>query len=208
MRAFDERREIAASDCPNCAAWFAAAHQLEEGLRKLAPPIAPLELPSQVAARVQIAWAARRRRRWIAVSAVAAVAAAVILAVGVRFIGGVAAPPQVAPAPGPVVQKEPTPRPPPADLRSAASEAGDALSSLTAKTADETVGKTKRLLQGVDPSLGRFDLQPPLEPPTRPFREAGEGFSSGLEPVTTSARRAIRLFFENLPSEKMDKPDL
>jgi hypothetical protein len=50
------------------------------------------------------------------------------------------------------------------------------------------------------PALPNVDLTA-MEPPTRPLREAGEGVSEGLEPVTTSARRAVDLFLRELPME-------
>ena len=51
----------------------------------------------------------------------------------------------------------------------------------------------------VDPSLGKFDLEAPLDPPARSLREAGEGVSVGLEPVADSARRVVGLFLRELP---------
>ena len=84
-------------------------------------------------------------------------------------------------------------------------EAGSAVASLTSRTADETVAKTKGLIPViVDPSIGNFDLPPPLDPPAQDAAQAGEGVSSGLEPVADSARRAVGLFLRELPP--MDAP--
>jgi predicted anti-sigma-YlaC factor YlaD len=69
---------------------------------------------------------------------------------------------------------------------------------------DETAGleatrmKSQPLPNVPSPSLPRVDLAS-IEPPTRSLREAGQGVSEGLEPVTNSARRAFDLFLRELP---------
>ena len=80
-------------------------------------------------------------------------------------------------------------------------EAGSAVAALTTRTADETVAKTKVLMPVMtDPSLAALDLDPsPLDPSARSLRDAGEGVTAGLEPVTDSARRAVGLFLRELP---------
>jgi hypothetical protein len=77
------------------------------------------------------------------------------------------------------------------------SAAGAAVASLTTRTAGETVERTKVLLPAVEPSLGKFDLPPALDEPTRSLRGAGEGVTA-LEPVADSARRAVGLFVRDL----------
>jgi hypothetical protein len=207
QQAFDSRGRVEmpapAADCPDCSAWLGAARRLTAGLRLLTPPAPPPGLAARVAARFTAERRALRLRRVVAAAGLA-VAAALLLAVGARLL-----PPGPTPAPTPeplpLVQKEP----PSPDLRATANEAGEALTSLTSRTADQTVEKTRLLLPVVvDPSLRQFAAQPQIEPPTRPFREAGEGMSSGLEPVTTAAGRAVRLFIDELPMEKKEKPDL
>jgi hypothetical protein len=84
-------------------------------------------------------------------------------------------------------------------LRESAAELKEVFAALTNQTADETVGQTKRLVSNVpSPALPSVDLKT-MEPPTKPLREAGEGVSAGLEPVTNSARRAFDLFLRELP---------
>ena len=69
-------------------------------------------------------------------------------------------------------------------------QAGSAVASLTTRTADETVAKTKVLLPVVvDPSLGKVELTSSVEPAARSLRETGESMTAGLEPVADSARR-------------------
>jgi hypothetical protein len=97
-------------------------------------------------------------------------------------------------------KERPTPSPVDAPtLRESAEELGGAVASLTSQTADETMGQTRWLVPRMSsPSLPKVDLES-IEPPTRPLREAGEGVSAGLEPVTSSARRAVDLFLRELP---------
>jgi hypothetical protein len=86
----------------------------------------------------------------------------------------------------------------------------DEVRSLVQDLANGTMNETREMLPGVKaPSLDELDLSPPLEPPARPFREATETVSTGLEPVTDSARRAVGLFLRDLPPvESPGKPGL
>jgi hypothetical protein len=210
QQSFDARGRVElpalSADCPDCAAWFAAARRLERGLRLLTPPAPPPGLAARVAGRVRADRRARLVRRGAWTAAVAAVAAALLVAVGARFLHPGPAPlpaPAPSPAPSPMAQKGGAhDEGPPADLRVAAADAREALSALTARTAGETVEKTRLLLPVVvDPSLATLDLPPPMGPPTEPFRDAGEGFSAGLEPVADHARHAAQLFVNNLPMQ-------
>ncbi len=187
--------------CAACAEWAAAAGRLDRGLRLLAPPAPPPHLAERIVAGA-VCWRRRRRYRVLLWAGAAATAAALLIVVAWQAFhaGGTPA------APAPIVQ---TPRPAPtppapavahATLRESVEAAGSAVASLTSRTADETVAKTKGLIPViVDPSMGKFDLEPPLDPPTRTLREAGAGVSSGLEPVADSARRAVGLFLRELP---------
>jgi hypothetical protein len=192
-------------DCPDCRALAAAARRLDEGLRLMAAPAPPPDLAVRIAARVALVHRrARRRVRW---GMALALAACVLLALGLRLLWrGMPASPSV--EPGPVVTDKGQSRPdsgPPAEaptLRQSAAEAGTAVAALTGRTAGETVEKTRALLPRVSgPDIPSAEL--PL-PAGRPLREAGEGVSAGLEPVTTSARRAVDLFLRELPP--MDSP--
>jgi hypothetical protein len=188
--------------CPACAEWAGAACRLDRGLRLLTPPVPAPYLADRIVAAV----AARRRRRRVRVllwAGAAATAATLLIAAWQAFHHG--SPPAAAPEPTPMTQTStpPQPAPPPeahATLRESVAEAGSAVASLTSRTADETVAKTKILIPAVvDPSLGNFDLQPPIDPPKLTLRETGEGVSAGLEPVADSARRAVGLFLRELP---------
>jgi hypothetical protein len=73
---------------------------------------------------------------------------------------------------------------------------------LTRRTADETVGQGRLLLPAVVARAERPDAggPGPMDPPLRSLRTTGEGVSAGLEPVTSSARRAVDLFFHEIPA--------
>ena len=45
---------------------------------------------------------------------------------------------------------------------------------------------------------------PDLEPAAAPLADARQGLAEGFEPLTTSARRAARLFLRDLPLENKD----
>jgi hypothetical protein len=190
-------------ECPSCRALAAAARRLDEGLRLLALPAAPPELAARVVARVVAdrRRTRRRRRRWVVT---VGLAAGLLLALGLRldWRGHPASPAPEAGAP--VVQGGQDPGgeiKPPAEaptLRQSAEEAGVAVAALTRTTAGETVEKTRSLLPQVSgAALPEPEL--PSLPAARPLREAGEGVSAGLEPVATSARRAVDLFLRELP---------
>lgn len=84
-------------------------------------------------------------------------------------------------------------------LRESAAELGEVFANLTSHTADETVGQTRDWVSNVPrPGLPRVELTSMNASPF-PLREAGQGVSEGLEPVTNSARRAVGLFLRELP---------
>jgi len=87
------------------------------------------------------------------------------------------------------------------DTRAAAfradfAEAGSALAGLTRRAAAETVGQGRVLVPPVEVPLV-LDIR--LQPATRPLDHARQGLSEGFEPVATSARRAVSLFWQDLP---------
>ncbi|HZT83613.1 MAG TPA: zf-HC2 domain-containing protein [Gemmataceae bacterium] len=197
------------AECPQCAPWHAAAGLLEQGLRLATPPAPPPALADRLVAAVLADRRRRaRRRRFVAAAALAAglLLAALALRLWPRPAGEPVDPPDVADVrpvrPAADAGGSPDPVGPPApSLRDSVAEAGDAVASLTRKTADETMGPTALLRPMAPwPPLDDEDpLTPALEPPARSLREAGQGVSSGLEPVAASARRAIGLFLSEIP---------
>jgi len=82
------------------------------------------------------------------------------------------------------------------DLRADFVEAGSALARLTRRAAAETVGQGRVLVPPVEVPLA-LDIR--LEPAARPLDLARQGLSEGFEPVATSARRAVSMFWQDLP---------
>jgi predicted anti-sigma-YlaC factor YlaD len=189
-------------ECPQCAGLAAAADRLSAGLHRLAPPAPPADLTARVVGRVLQDRRARRhrRRRWASAGTLA-VAASLLLAIGLRVWrpAGPDAPPQ--PAPPPVAQA-PVPPAETGTLRESVAEARSAVAALTSRTAEEAVARTRGLL----PDLGRspleeMDFSPPLE---APLREAGQNVSAGLEPVADFSRRAVGQFLRDLSPMGVD----
>jgi hypothetical protein len=76
------------------------------------------------------------------------------------------------------------------------------------RTADETLGEGRLLLPADVPSpplANAVAFQKTWDTPVRTFREAGQGVSTGLEPIATSARRAVNLFLKEIPDEGRDQ---
>ena len=190
--------------CPECGEAHRAGRRLQEGLLLMGVPRPSHGLADRIVARVLFDRQARRsrRRRWLVVTALAA---SLLIAM---FAGDLwrrmrhTDSPLVEPAPvadgSDKTPKETTPSPSP---RESVSEAGLAFASLSRKAKDETVEQTMLLwpVASAPLSFEGLDLQTPLEPPSQSLREAGQNVSSGLEPVATSARRAMNLFWRDLP---------
>jgi anti-sigma factor RsiW len=186
--------------CPQCQALHAAAARLQAGLRLLPVPAPPPGLNARIVAQVR---ADRRRRSVRLVLALSAVAAGLLVAclLGYSWVHSTLAPAVPGP-PAPVAEGPEPPEPVPVpSLRDSVAEAGSAVVNLTRRKADETVGQTRLLWPAVTPpGLEPPDtLTEPLDPPARSLREAGQGVSAGLEPVTSSARRAFDLFLREIP---------
>ena len=176
--------------CPRCAGMDEVVTRLERGLR-LTPPVTP---PDRLAESIVFQVLAEQRdagRRRILVYA-AAMAACVVLGL---YIGSrnTSTPIETPETPKVIVEVEPE-KP---KVNERVGEAGTALASLFTLTADEAVRQGKLLLptHPMPPDLPA--LPPALEPPAH-----AEGcratVSSGLEPVTSSAR-AVTMFFRDMP---------
>lgn len=190
-------------DCADCRSLAAAGRRLQDGLHLLPAPQPPADLALRIAEAVRLdrrQTRRRARRRW---AVGLALAAGLLLALGLRFSWHERPTAPEGPPSQPVAKNAPQPEiKPAATLRESAAELGEVFASLSNQTADETVGQTRRWVSNVSsPALPKVDLLA-MEPPTRPLREAGEGVSEGLEPVATSARRAVDLFLRDLPMEK------
>jgi predicted anti-sigma-YlaC factor YlaD len=183
--------------CPDCATQRQAIRRLLDGLALLASPAPPAGLSEHLTARLIAEDRTRRRqrlhRRLVPVLSLAA-AALLVVVLGRIFWPGPTAPVD----PRPVVR---LPDPPAEPLRDSVAQASTAVATLTARTASATVDQTATLLPLVQgAALEPLAVAPtPLDPPIQPLREATEGVSAGLAPVADSARRAVNLFFRDLP---------
>jgi len=169
--------------CPECCERF----RLARSLIAVFPPRYDAAEPSSV-------WTDRlvgaiisdgRRRRIKRLGVAWAMAAGVLAAVWLT---------RPAPLPSsdgslPVVTRSP-------DLRSDFAEAGSALAGLTRRAAAETVDHGRVLVPPVEVPLV-LDIR--LEPAAHPLDVARQGLSEGFEPVATSARRAVNMFWQDLP---------
>jgi hypothetical protein len=187
-------------ECADCRALASAGRCLQDGLRQRVAPLPPPDLGTRIVeCMLRDRRTARRRVRRYCVAGFA-LAAGLLIALMLRFdwrrptsaIQNLPTEPVTKNAPIPAEKPSPT-------LRESAAELGELFASLTNQTADETLGQTRYWVANVpSPALPKVELST-LETPTRPLREAGEGVSEGLEPVTTSARRAVGLFLRELP---------
>jgi hypothetical protein len=203
--------------CADCRTLASAGRRLHDGLHLLSSPLPPTGLAERIVERLRLdrRRARSRARRRLALSL--ALAAGLIVALSLRLNWQGATDGTNTRPPDSVVKNAPERegasqvhtdqrREPDYDrtaptLRQSAAELGEVFTSLSNQTADETLGQTRLWAANVpSPSLPKLDLAS-MEPPTRPLREAGEGVSEGLEPVTTSARRAVDLFLRELPME-------
>jgi predicted anti-sigma-YlaC factor YlaD len=193
--------------CANCRELHAASQRLLEGMRLLTPPVPPADLARKVTARVL--GQGRRLRFQKRVALTAALAASLVLVVSLFYRGSDSvrqvAVPTTPQAESPVASQR-TP-----SLDWSVAEAGLAVAALTRRTASETVGQGRLLLPAVVPDRivndGPRNRKTPE--PTAPLQEVKQTVSLGLEPVTTSARRAVDLFLREIPPMPLErKPGL
>jgi hypothetical protein len=192
------------ASCPACRQRYAAAGRLREGLQLLPPPALPPGMSRRIVAAVLAEHRGRlHRQRW-ARAAVGLAAAVLVFVLLDKQRPPLAPPPPVPPE---VAEADAAS----GSLRETVTEASSAVVNLTRRTADETVGST-RLLLPVMVARAPTDEPPlpsPMDPPVQSLREAGQGLSAGLEPVTSSARRAFDLFLREVPPmETENKPGL
>jgi hypothetical protein len=169
--------------CVHCRERFAAAGRLSAAS---VPPV-PADLADRILAAV-LADARRRRLMRRAPFALAAVAAVIAVAV---WLGR---PPSPTPSSRPVPELVHEPSTPAPNPRQEFAEAGEAVASLTRRTAADAVGAGRHLIPDVP-----VPPWPELETAALPFEDAGQALAEGFEPVATSARRAARLFWRELP---------
>jgi hypothetical protein len=171
--------------CADCRQRFAAARLLATTPVPPDPPV-PSQLTERIVGEV-LANVRHRRRDWPV--ALAGLAAMIALAV---WIGRAIVPAPPAPAPE-LVFEHPTSGP---NLRDNVTEAGEAVASLTRRTAANAAGALDWSLPAEPPT---WWAMPTLQAPALPLDDAGAAIADGFEPVATSARRAAQLFLRELP---------
>jgi predicted anti-sigma-YlaC factor YlaD len=180
-----------ASECSECRGRIRAAKLL---IGHLAPRLPRHRATPLLTERIISAVHRDARRqhigRWAATGA--ALAAAIVLAVwlSVRALNtakpgeGMALAPMKAPS-----------------LRAEFVGAGDAVASLTKRTASETLGESRLLVPKIE--VPKF-VTASWSLATAPLDSTGKGIADGLEPVATSARRAVNLFLRDTPAIRVD----
>jgi hypothetical protein len=182
-----------ASECPACRELAGSVQML---LSALASPLpAP---PDGFAFRVVAAAVRDRKRqlrlRWAKRAGGLAVAAAVVLAV---YLG--TKPPVATPAPEVAIvvpKPEPIPTPRPARVSDKLAEAGEAFAAITQRTADEALTPTRNLFPMPEPVA--LPHVPEIVPETDPLAQLPGAAKAGLEPVTSSAKRAWNVFVRDV----------
>jgi hypothetical protein len=190
--------------CPDCAAHKADVSRLLAAVESLTPAAPPPQLADRLTSGLLNEAKARKTARWRTRAAVLgglAAAAALLLAFGLWWRPADKTRHQDDP---PVVER----REPPPPLRDNVARASDAVASLTNKTAKDSTKEPSMLLSAVKDSTEPLTRVPaPVEPKLdKPMREAADGVTNGLAPVTDSARRAVGLFLRDLSVSKSDKP--
>jgi hypothetical protein len=175
-------------ECSECREWHLRAEGMEEALRFSPPPSPSADLTARIVDRVLAERRAARRPllRW---RAAAALAASVLV---MFWISRQTPTPQTSL----VVEAHPGPDAL-ATLQEHIVEASTAVADLTRRTADGTLEETRSLLPARPPAPvlpGADAFESSFTPPARALQEAGHYVVVGLDPVTSSARRAFNLF--------------
>jgi hypothetical protein len=194
-----------ARQCADCAALYRGAQRLSRAIPYLKPPTPPRELKDLILLELRDA---NRRRLTLRVHLTAtAFAAAMLLIVLVPSFFWPRPPRTKSADLAVVVDTQPAPEQPQANLRDTVNQAGQAFTQLTARKADETVGQTKSLWPMVTPP-DDWDRPPQIEPATRPLTETSQSAVAAIEPVTNSAKRAFGMLLRDVqPLDRPAKPE-
>jgi hypothetical protein len=190
-----------ARECCRCRQLYDAAQRLGEGLRTAMVEPPPGHLPERVVGAVlrQRHRAARRRAFLVAGAVAASLAAAWLVP---ELMHPSPARRQVVRVSQPPGQSIPVP-----SFHEHFQEARSATLGLTRQVAEETAVQASILIPPAD-LLPARSLPPPIEAPAMSMRDVGRTVAGGLEPVTSSARRAWDMFLEDLPPRAEEKSGL
>jgi hypothetical protein len=189
----DADRHLA--DCADCRDWHAAAQRLQDGLRLFVPAVPPSALAAQIEIRI-LAQTNRVRRLRRIMTGLAVAASLVVAALSGYYLLRPDRPAQLR---AHEIPGEPEPS---LSLQQSVAEAGQAVVSLTWRAADETMDQGRMLLPVILPGEAIAEAHPKQsqqELPDQSLLDVKQGVAEGLEPVTTSARRAMDLFLREIP---------
>jgi hypothetical protein len=183
--------------CPACRELQGAVQRLRQGLRWSAPPVPPAGLAGEISARLlaEISKQNRRRRATVGLALAASLLVVAISVYYLPFSRQRAGRPEELRVENPPNLASPS-------LQRSVQEAGLAVFSLTRRAADETLDQGRLLLPVVVPAkaLSEAPESPQVQRlPDRSLIDAKDGVAAGLEPVATSARRAMNLFLREIP---------
>lgn len=192
-----EPREAAAhrAGCPACAARYAGALRLIEGLANLSPPAVPILLTERILDGLTAEPVRHARRNIRIIAACVALAASVFIAV-LAVVGWPEGPAtRVVVSSSFVAPKEPEPEPArPSPLTDALNQAGTAAAALTRKTAEESFSVKLPTL-----SLPRMPMDSgPLEDIEPAVTGLQNGAALSVSPIASSAKRAANMFWREL----------
>jgi hypothetical protein len=180
--------------CASCRDLRARSKQLLNGLHALNSPAPPADLPLRIGRAVMAQVRLRLVFRRAALVSAAAASIVAILSASHFWPRGSDKSIVVVPQPDSSARS--------LTLNRSVTVAGEAVLAITRRAADETMDHGRILLpaafsdapRAAVPELGLL-----LGPPSQSLREIQDNMTAGLEPVTSSARRAVNLFLRELP---------
>jgi predicted anti-sigma-YlaC factor YlaD len=177
--------------CPACRDVYESALTLTHALRHLPRPLPAPGLAPRIVSAV-LADRQQRRRRRLVWARTGALAAGLLLAFLINYMVQ-RTDPGLQPATG-LLAIRPEPK---TSLRQTVADAGSAVVDSARRQVGQAVENTLALLPSID-DLPPMEVESPLDATRLPLQEAGQAVSTGLEPVTGSARRAFTLFLRDL----------
>ena len=191
------------AQCPACRELESAARLLKGGLQSMPPPQTSALLTQSIVAGILDDRRRRLRRVRRRMVLTFALAASILI---LMLVGWLNQGPQSKKHQS--VKNKPTPdEPEMPKLVHRAEDARAAVASLTERVADQTKEQAK-VLMAVANTLdlapmatlpGLSDLEEPLDPAAQSLRQATQTVTSGIEPITNSARRAFTFFVKEMP---------
>jgi hypothetical protein len=183
-----------AAECPDCRALGASAKLLATGLDRMGlVPQVEIARTDRIAAAAAWDYRVRRRVTWVGRAAAVALAASILVA-AILYGPWVGRTNQ----PDIVRGREPSPEPAPERVADRVADAGSALASITRKATDQALTPTRNLIPPPESvTLPETELATTVEPAAESLAAMPQAAKSGIEPMTTGARRAVSLFLRD-----------